>query len=115
MGISAAKNKTTTPAKGDPVKTIELMNIRNKLVASLAGLGWRMAIMVATPIFIGVKLDEKFNTKPSYSLAAFFIAIAGSGYLIYQAYHDIETERLEEEALVAKTNKSKSKKTKETK
>ncbi|QQS64926.1 AtpZ/AtpI family protein [Candidatus Saccharibacteria bacterium] len=65
---------------------------RNELISNIAGIGWRMALMIIVPVIAGIKLDEKLNSKPSYTLAAFFIAIFGCGYLINRTYKQINAD-----------------------
>lgn len=82
---------------------------RSILFGSMISIGWRLAIMVLLPIFIGTRLDERFDTSPSYTLAAFFIAMMGSALLIYRTYNDLQREALMNEA---KKSKPKVKRTK---
>ncbi len=77
-----------------------VVDVRNRLLGSMVSLGWRMAISIMLPIIIGLKLDERFGSKPSYALTGFFLGLAGSAYLIYNEYKEIniETARLELES-----------------
>lgn len=95
MGKAATRKKRTTSKTGDPVvDQLAVIDARNMFVSNLFGMGWRLAIMILLPIFIGVQIDKKFDTKPSFALAAFFLAIAGASYLIYRTYISMQREQL---------------------
>lgn len=102
MGKAAARKRTTSES-GDPVvDRLAVIDARNMFFTSLISMGWRLAIMVLVPIFIGVQLDRRLDTKPSFTLAAFFIALIGSAYLIYKNYSDMQREQLLEETKKSK-------------
>lgn len=81
-------------------------NAGGQLLASMLSIGWRLALTVLIPVFIGLWADNKFGTKPSFALAAFFIAIAASGLVIARSYKEIN-----EQMLAADTSTKKKKKT----
>lgn len=94
MSKSAVRKKTTK-FKGDPVAAqLAVVNARGMMVSNIIGMGWRLALMVLVPIFAAVQLDKKFDTKPSLTLAAFFIAVFGAGMLIYKTYNQMQAEQL---------------------
>lgn len=108
MGKKAAASKRSTKFKGDPVlDQLAVVNARSVLTENLIGMGWRLALMVLLPIFIGVQLDKKFDSSPSLTLAAFFIAVFGAGVLIARAYSEIQAEQQLEDARKAKRSKRK--------
>ncbi len=89
MGKAGAK-KRTTKIKSDPVMDqLSAVSAKSLLVGNIINMGWRLGIMVLGPIFIGVQLDKKFDSSPSLTLAAFFIAIFGSSLLIYRTYSEM--------------------------
>lgn len=94
------KKKYTDPA----VDQLAALNARNLFFGGLVSMGWRLAVMVLLPLFIGVQIDKRFDTSPNFTLGAFFIAIAGASYLIWKTY-----ARLQREQLLADLKKSKRK------
>lgn len=102
MGKAAA-SKRTTKYKGDPVlDQLAVIDARSMFFTNLISMGWRLALMVLVPIFAGVQLDKRFDSTPSLTLAAFFIAIFGASVMIYKTYLEM-TER----AALDEANKSK--------
>lgn len=86
--------KTKRSKTGDPVvDQLAVIDAKNMFVGNLISMGWRLACMVIIPIFAGVQLDKHFDTKPQLTLVAFFIAIFGSGVLIYRNYVDMQREQ----------------------
>lgn len=84
------KKKYTDPA----VDQLAVIDARNMFFSNLVGMGWRLAVMVLIPLFIGVQIDKRFDTSPNFTLGAFFIAIAGAGYLIWKTYQGMQREQL---------------------
>ncbi len=108
MGKVAARMKRTTSKTGDPVvDQLAVIDARGMFFSNLVGMGWRLALMVLVPIFIGVQLDKKFDSKPSITLAAFFIAIFGAGYLIARTYQDMQRQQLMDDMKKARRAKRK--------
>lgn len=98
MGKRAIR-KRTARIKSDPVMDqLNTVSARSMLVGNIVSMGWRLALTVLVPLFLGVQLDKKFDTAPSITLAAFFIAIFGAGLLIAKAYSQIQTEQALEDA-----------------
>jgi hypothetical protein len=91
MGTKAGR-KTTTTATDVPQGYFPAFDARSRLITTTVNMGWRMAIMIVIPIIIGLKLDERFGTKPSYVLTGFFLAIGGCAYMIYNEYTAINAE-----------------------
>lgn len=102
MSKSAVRRKTTK-FKGDPVvNELAVINARSMMVSNIIGLGWRLALMVLVPIFVAVQLDKKFDSKPSLTLAAFFVAIFGAGLLIYKTFAQMQADQAKADAKEAK-------------
>lgn len=58
---------------------------RSAFAGASLNLGWRLALTVLVPVIIGVKLDERFNTSPSYTLTALVLAAGGVCMVVAQA------------------------------
>lgn len=102
MGKAAAR-KRTTKFKSDPVlDQLAAANAKSMLFANMFSMGWRLALMVLIPIFAGVQLDKKFDTSPSLTLAAFFIAVFGAGLLIARTFNEMTRQQLMEDEKAAK-------------
>ncbi|MDQ2973607.1 MAG: AtpZ/AtpI family protein [bacterium] len=68
---------------------------RSHMVTSMVGVGWRLALTVLIPVFIGIWADAKFETEPSLTLAAFFLAIFGSSVVIARMYKELNDQAKE--------------------
>lgn len=94
------KKAKSKPAKSgntvqvDPVQQSldNALNARRMFVVSTLNMGWQLAGMVIIPVIIGVKLDQKFDSKPSYTLAALVIAIFGSIIVIKNNINRVNKE-----------------------
>lgn len=103
MGKAAARAKRTSKFKSDPVlDQLAVANAKGMFFTNLFSMGWRLALMVLIPIFVGVQLDKRFDTSPSLTLAAFFIAVFGASLLIARTYQDITRQQLLDEQKQAK-------------
>lgn len=77
------KSKPTisgTSVQADPVQQSldSALNAKRLFVVSTINMGWQLAGMVIIPVFIGVKLDQRYDSSPSYTLAALVLAVFGS-------------------------------------
>ena len=88
MGTKAGR-KTTTNATDVPQGYFPGFDARSRLITTTVNMGWRMAIMIVIPIIIGLKLDERFDSKPSYVLTGFFLAIGGCAYIITSVFRRV--------------------------
>lgn len=55
---------------------------RKQFLVSAASMGWQLAGVVLVPVIIGVKLDDRFNSTPSYTLAALVLATGGAVWVV---------------------------------
>jgi len=98
MGKAASRERTTTKNSDPALDALAMFDARNMMVSEIVTMGWKLAVMILLPIFIGVQLDNRFDTKPSLTLAAFFIAIFGAGLMIYKTYNELMTKAALDEA-----------------
>lgn len=113
MGKVAAPKRRTSYADSDPaLDYLAAFDARAQLVGAGLSIGWRLAVMVLLPLFIGVQLDRRFDSSPSLTLAAFFIAIFGAGMLIYRTYQEYVAQAAEAEAAKSKRKPKKGARTK---
>jgi F0F1-type ATP synthase assembly protein I len=90
MGKAAKRARKTTSAVNDPTQDyMAVIQAKQQFVGTAINMGWRLALMVLIPIFIGLWLDKRFDTAPSITLAAFFIALFGAGVMIYRTYKEL--------------------------
>jgi hypothetical protein len=90
----AAKRKPTTNAEGDPAQDyLAMFDARSQLITASLNLGWQLALTVLILLFIGVKLDQRFDTAPSLSLTALFLAVVCSAALISKAFKDATAQQ----------------------
>ncbi|MBA2279583.1 AtpZ/AtpI family protein [Candidatus Saccharibacteria bacterium] len=105
MGKTATRKRMTSNANDPAQDYLTMFDARSQLVAASLNMGWQLALTVLIPLFIGVKLDQRFDTSPSLTLTALFIAIAGSAVLITRTFKDMS----QQQALVDAANKTKRK------
>lgn len=105
MGKAKARKRNLSTS-GDPViDELAVLDARSMFYGGLFSMGWRLAVMILLPIFVGVQLDKKFDSAPSLTLAAFFIAIFGACLMISKMYNDINAEQLLAEQKKSKKSK----------
>lgn len=82
-----------TRFKNDPLTDdFAMASAKNMLIGNLVNMGLRLAVMILLPIYIGVQLDKRFDSTPSLTLGAFFIAIIGASLLIYRTYTEMAAQ-----------------------
>jgi predicted F0F1-ATPase subunit len=93
MGKAAAKSvKTTTPVEDELDKKLATINARTQFVGATMNMGWRLAITVVVPIVAGVKLDEHFQTAPSYTLTGLILAAAAGSAAVWATIKEVNVE-----------------------
>lgn len=90
---AAKKSQSLQSKTEDPALAyLPEFNAQSMLFSSMLNAGWRLALTVLIPVFAGIWADKKFGTEPSFTLAAFFLALAASAVVIYQMYKDINDQ-----------------------
>ena len=110
MKQAAAKRKTTTSAEIGLEQLIDnsAANMaKSQMLSSLLTMGWRLAVAILVPILVGLKLDARFGTKPSYVLAGFMLAVALASYMIYVEYREIQADQAAQDVIDAKKSSKK--------
>lgn len=64
-------------------RSLAVIAARKDFVSGAMNMGWQLALTVILPVVIGVQLDERFNTAPSYTLAALILAAGGACVVIW--------------------------------
>ena len=97
MTKAAAQKKTTTAGLDAQhvLQNAAALQATSQFWVSTFGMGWRMAITVLIPLVGGVKIDERFNTSPSYTLAGFFIAVAGASVVVWNTVKEVNLQTAE--------------------
>ncbi len=106
MGKAARRERTTTKNSDPTLDALAMFDAKNMMVSEIITMGWKLAIMILLPIFIGVQLDKKFDSEPSLTLAAFFIAIFGAGLMIYKTFNELTAQAALDEAKKSKRKKT---------
>lgn len=70
-----------------------VLSARKDFINATLNMGWQLAFTILVPVFIGAKLDDKFNSSPSYTLAALFIAIGFAGAVVARTLKQITKEQ----------------------
>jgi F0F1-type ATP synthase assembly protein I len=103
---AAARSKRTTTETGDPVvDRLAMIDAGQKFYGTVLNMGWRLAVTFLLPVILGVWLDEKFDTAPSYTITGIFLAVFGSVFVIRDTIRDVNTGMAAEEKSHKKTKK----------
>ncbi len=112
MGKSGIQKSSTT-VEEQTQRYLDSLAAKNKFFAATLGMGWRLAITVLVPLLAGIKLDQRYNTMPSYTLAGFMLAVAGGAAVVWNSVKEVNAVQAEEDeakkqaASVSKKPKSK--------
>lgn len=105
MGKAAAKSKTTTTTAVSDLEQYEAaMLAKQQFLTTALNMGWQLAVAVLIPLLIGIWLDKKFNSSPSYTLAAFMIAVFFGSMVVWRTVQVVNQD------LAAQKNQKKGKK-----
>lgn len=95
--ISRSINKTgaasPTTTLEDMERNMVIMSARQDFIDAAFSMGWQLALTILIPVFIGVQVDKKFDTSPSYTLTALFLAIGMGGYVVAQTIKKVSVKQ----------------------
>ncbi len=96
MVKTAVQRKPSAPVAQDDIeRSLAVFSARRQFISSALTMGWQMAGMVIVPVFIGVKLDERFSSAPSLALVALFFAIGGAVWVVSRTIQQVNRDQAE--------------------
>lgn len=91
MGKKAAIQTTTIE---EWEKSLAMASAKRMYISAAVNMGWQLAIAILIPVFIGVKLDEKFGTSSSYTLAALVLATGGAVMVVANTLKQVQKQQM---------------------
>ena len=88
--------KTSTTGSGHQFD-MDVLAAKSRFFAVTLGMGWRLAITVLIPLIAGIKIDERFDSSPAYTLAGFMLAVAGGAVVVWDSVVQVNKEQADEE------------------
>lgn len=79
-----------------------IADARQLFLSSTINMSWQLAVTIIVPLLIGVSLDNKYNSSPSYTLGALFIAVTLACWVVAKT---IKSVKLTQSDTKADTNK----------
>ncbi len=98
--VQAARRKpptTTAQYDYDIERSAAVFQARQQFLSTAVNMGWQLAFTVIIPVIIGVKLDDHFNSTPSYTLAALVIAVALACGVVWNTLKQVAKAQSEKE------------------
>jgi F0F1-type ATP synthase assembly protein I len=95
MKRAAAKKTTTDTAGSDLEQYIESLNAKQQFLGAVMSLSWRLAFTILIPVVIGVKLDQSFDSAPSYTLAGLMLAAIGGSISVWDTVKEVNATQSE--------------------
>jgi len=84
MKGAAAKPGTTTLAQDDVERSLAVLTARKQFFAVTANMSWQLALTIIVPVIIGVKLDDRFNSSPAWTLTALTLGVAAGCAVVWR-------------------------------
>jgi predicted F0F1-ATPase subunit len=100
MGVTKSVKQSAPADKIDDMLLKQAA--KTQFFTSTANLSWRLAITVVIPLVAGVKLDEKLQSSPSWTLTGIFIAVAAGCAAVWATVKEVNKEQAETEARIKK-------------
>ncbi len=76
MSGSAGRKKVKSPRIEMSVEQLQkIADAKQQFLSSALNMSWQLAVTILVPVFIGVQLDKRFDSAPSYTLGALFLAV----------------------------------------
>lgn len=97
MKEAARRNNPTTTAQYDVERSAAIFQARQQFVSTAINMGWQLALTVIVPVIIGVKLDDKFDSTPSYTLAALVVATGCASAVVWNTLKQVSKSQAQKE------------------
>lgn len=97
MGDKLLQRKSTAPVAQDELdRSLAIFAAKKQFVSATVGMGWQLGLSVIIPVFIGVWLDGKYDTTPSYTIAALILAVGGAVWVVSNTIKQVNIEQAKE-------------------
>ncbi len=106
MGKANAAKKTTI-AEDSAEAFMATLDAKNRFFAATLGMGWRMAVTFLLPLIGGIKLDQRYDTSPSFTLVGFMFAATAASIVVWRSVKDVNAAQAEQDARKAKSARRK--------
>lgn len=91
-----AINKDVDTSEDTLEQSLQVLSAKKLFFVSSINMGWQLAGVVVLPVFVGVKLDQRFNSSPSCTLAALVFAIGGAVIIVKNTLRQVNSEQEEQ-------------------
>ena len=71
-------------------KLAQISDAKQQFLDATLNMSWQLAVTIIVPVVIGVQLDKHFNTSPSYTLAALFLAVTLAAYVVVKTVRGVK-------------------------
>jgi F0F1-type ATP synthase assembly protein I len=101
--MKKAAAKQTTTSEGDALRKLAMNSAKRQFVGTTLDMSWRLAITVLIPLVGGVKLDQRLNSAPSWTITGLMLAAFGASMVVWNAVNEINQTQAEESKKEKKT------------
>ncbi len=102
MSGESSSKKVNDPRVEDSAERLaRIADARQLFLSSTINMSWQLAVTIIVPLLIGVELDKKYNSSPSYTLGALFIAVTMAGWVVAKTIKSVKLTQSEQ----SETNK----------
>jgi F0F1-type ATP synthase assembly protein I len=93
---AAVLNHTTTDTAGSDLEQyVEAFGARQQFLGAVMSLSWRLAFTILIPVIVGIKMDQYFNSSPSYTLAGLMLAALGGSIAVWDTVKEVNATQSE--------------------
>ena len=94
MGDKKKPEKVASPRSEMSEDDLQrISEARMEFLSAALNMSWQLAVTIIVPVIIGVQLDNHFNSSPSYTLAALFLAVFISCGVVVKTLHGVKTNQ----------------------
>lgn len=90
----AANNgkKLTTTAPSDLEQYEAALLAKQQFLTTALNMGWQLAVAVLAPLLLGIWLDKRYNSSPSYTIVAFMVAVTAGAVIVWRTVQGVNSE-----------------------
>lgn len=89
-GQSSRKKANSPGVESNAERLARIAEARQLFLGTALNMSWQLAVTIIVPLLIGVQLDNKYNSSPSYTLGALFIAVTLAVWVVTKTVKDVK-------------------------
>jgi len=81
------------PKRDEISRLAAIAGAKHLFISSSIDMGWRLAVSVLLPVFVGSWLDRRYHTSPLWTFVSLLLALIGSVVIIKSTIENLDNHQ----------------------